>query len=307
MCIIIANPPDEVIKTKDLEQAAEENPDGYGIAFVKDSKIIIYKTMKAREFIESYQTLKQDNIQSPFLLHARIGTQGQKNLENCHPFQVNESLVFCHNGIISKYSSKEFRDTCPNQNDTMIFNDIILKNLQPDFYLNPALQSLIEDYIGWSKLAFLDNTGKIKIFNEHRGHKDMAGNWYSNDSYQKKKSYVRYYDEDFPVIYKPCPHCQAKLITKTEIDKNACYKCMFKKVKKDDSKYNTCPNHPRIYLQFKEEHRKGFCITCLMETVCDFCGNELVYPQELAEKLCFTCMPYADFRSFDEPTRRNYS
>jgi hypothetical protein len=49
----------------------------------------------------------------------------------------------------------------------------------------------ISEYIGYSKLIFLDSKDKYTIINEEMG-KWTDGNWYSNDSYKEYNNYVYY-------------------------------------------------------------------------------------------------------------------
>ena len=49
----------------------------------------------------------------------------------------------------------------------------------------------ISEYIGYSKLIFLDSKDKYTIINEELG-KWSSGNWYSNDSYKQYNDYKYY-------------------------------------------------------------------------------------------------------------------
>ena len=157
------------------------NSDGVGFAYSNGSKIIVKKFRAWEEFYKSYTGLKNlYGNKSSFLLHFRIRTHGtNKGLFNVHPFRVNKELVFAHNGTIQNVGESV------KKSDTRLFNEIVLKHLNPNFLNDKATRKLIEGFIGYSKLAFLDIKGGYNILNEHKGEWDKKrGIWYSNTSYK---------------------------------------------------------------------------------------------------------------------------
>ena len=52
------------------------------------------------------------------------------------------------------------------------------------FINNAIIRGLLGEYIGNSKLVFLDNTGASFIVNKKLGHRDEYGVWFSNESYE---------------------------------------------------------------------------------------------------------------------------
>jgi hypothetical protein len=67
----------------------------------------------------------------------------------------------------------------------------MLKKFSHNFLNCDMTKYFISEYIGYSKLVFLDNKDKYTIINEELG-KWSSGNWYSNDSYKEYKPYVYY-------------------------------------------------------------------------------------------------------------------
>lgn len=185
MCIAIYKPENKTIPQSVLQTCFNANPDGAGFLYSKDKELHLEKGFFTfNDFYEAYK--QHENEQA--VIHFRIKTHGNINTENCHPFLVNKSLGFIHNGIISGFGSKD-------NSDTYHFNDELLKPLIGKYgnkiINDPIVKDLVEDRIGYSKLVFLDRHGNHNIFNEHKGVWD-DGIWYSNTSYK-------------PVIYAPKP------------------------------------------------------------------------------------------------------
>jgi predicted glutamine amidotransferase len=193
MCIAILNTKNTLTK-ETLQQCWKSNPDGAGMIYISKGQLVTFKEMtNFDKFYKEYIKQRKANKQSNFVLHFRIATSGKIDRANCHPFNVNKNLAFVHNGMIS------IQQLNNNVSDTYTFNELILKKLPSTFLNNHAILDLIENYIGYSKLIFLDNENNPSILNEHLGHWDEEDNWYSNNSYQcivkvkaKDKSYNNY-------------------------------------------------------------------------------------------------------------------
>ena len=170
-----------------LKNCFENNPDGAGWAGVNTDhlgrrKLTTYHSMEFENWLKKLRRFEKNNPDENMLIHTRIGTSGEESTFNCHPFNVNKKLCFIHNGMIISVK----KDPYGRKNDTQIFNEDILQGLPENWMEYDAILDMIEDYIGYSKLAFLDEDGKYLILNEHKGvWKD--GVWYSNDSYKKPK------------------------------------------------------------------------------------------------------------------------
>lgn len=177
MCIAIYKPADIIINKETLSQCFKANPDGAGFLVSKDKKLILKKGFFTFDaFYKAWEEYSKDQA----LIHFRIRTHGEVNTENCHPFMVNKSLGFIHNGIISNFGTDSI-------SDTNHFNNAILQPLVNKYgnqvLFEPSIKHLIESRIGYSKLAFLDRHGNFKLFNEDKGVWDNQV-WYSNYSYR---------------------------------------------------------------------------------------------------------------------------
>lgn len=179
MCIAILNIGKKLTDNQ-LINCWNANPHGAGIISVQNNEISIYKEMtNVKDYIKEYNRI-YNTYGSPIVLHFRIKTHGLTSVENCHPFNVNDKLAFVHNGMIDKV------EICNVKSDTRIFNETILQQLPHDFIYNEAMISLISNYIGYSKLIFLNNECEYLIVNEELGYWEECGNWYSNNSHKDK-------------------------------------------------------------------------------------------------------------------------
>lgn len=177
MCIAIYKPEGKVLSQATLKECYDNNPDGAGFMYAEGKKLHIEKGFFSyKTFYDAFK--KHENKQA--VIHFRIKTHGKIDTANCHPFAVNNSVGFVHNGVISGYGDSDF-------SDTVRFNEAILRPLVNKWgnlalFQDPIIE-LIEGRIGYSKLVFLDRHGNHKIMNEAKGVWD-DGVWYSNTSYK---------------------------------------------------------------------------------------------------------------------------
>jgi glutamine amidotransferase len=178
MCIAIYKPEEKVISKATLQECYSSNPDGAGFMYAEDKQLQIQKGFFS---FDSFYNAYKKHQDKKVVIHFRIKTHGEINETNCHPFAVNSSLAFVHNGIINGLDGdKAF-------SDTIHFNEQILQPLVNKWgnlalFQDPMI-NLIESRIGYSKLIFLDRHNNHKIMNEHKGEWD-DGVWYSNNSYK---------------------------------------------------------------------------------------------------------------------------
>lgn len=192
MCIAILNPNNVTLKKKVLKTCWENNTDGAGMLYLVDGKLTTHKEMTNFDsFYDHYHNVRQKHRTSQIVIHFRISTHGKVNLTNCHPFIVNDKWGFVHNGIISAAPKHtEF-------SDTYMFNREVLQKLPADWIHNDAIYDLVQEYIGSSKLLFLNTDNEAFIVNEDMGVWDL-GCWFSNTTYKAS----RYYDYGGTKIYK---------------------------------------------------------------------------------------------------------
>lgn len=184
MCIAILNTKKAGrLPKKQIQNSWDNNDMGAGLLWNKGNKLNVFKSYDYDDYIEKYNELRDDKSIGNIVLHFRIATSGYNGEHNLHPFLVNNNLGFVHNGVIKGLGNKSFSDTYE-------FNDM-LKKFKHNFLSCDMTKYFISEYIGYSKLIFLDSKDKYTIVNEEMG-KWSSGNWYSNDSYKEYNNYVYY-------------------------------------------------------------------------------------------------------------------
>lgn len=184
MCIAIVNSKKAGRLPKShIKNSWDNNDMGAGLLWNEKNKLNVFKTYEYDEYIDKYNELRDNKEIGNIILHFRIATSGYKGEHNLHPFLVNDKLGFVHNGVIKGLGNQKFSDTYE-------FNDM-LKKFSHNFLACDITKYFISEYIGYSKLIFLDVDDKYTIINEEMG-KWTDGNWYSNDSYKQYNDYKYY-------------------------------------------------------------------------------------------------------------------
>jgi predicted glutamine amidotransferase len=184
MCVIIHQPKNTHLDKETAERAWKKNPDGGGFAFINDdNEIELKKFMAFGEFWSAFEQARSTFTKRDFLVHFRIATHGDVNLANVHPFWVhggqdNYNTVMAHNGII--HTMPDYKD---GRSDTRVFVDEVLTALPAWWLDHEHLPAMVEDYVGWSKLAFLTVEPTLQenvyILNKKSG-VEHEGMWFSN-------------------------------------------------------------------------------------------------------------------------------
>jgi len=175
MCLAIYNE-SQVLKDEVFFNASISNPDGMGLLWSDGHKLHTYKELwDWRKFYETYADIRR-MTPHPIAIHFRWATHGTVDVDNCHPFMVNDGLGFIHNGVFSNVAyDKEL-------SDTRVFNRDVLQALRPDFLNDEDTVRLLHVATKGSKLVFLDKAGRGDIINQDAGLWD-SGDWFSNRSY----------------------------------------------------------------------------------------------------------------------------
>jgi predicted glutamine amidotransferase len=184
------------------------NPHGGGFAILIDGKITTYKSLVQETFIDKLIETRERNPNAAMIWHMRAASHGVVSEANIHPFVVTDSLVFAHNGHITRCDTAKGA----SQSDTNRFNEVIMKRLPNDFILHDAFSEIILSYIGHSKLLLLDANKGIIIAGESRG-SWVDGTWWSNDMWKSYQQEKREYNYRVPVAQPrsirggKCPTC----------------------------------------------------------------------------------------------------
>ncbi len=184
MCVAIHKPADKTLTKDRLRICDINNPDGAGYAAVVEGRLIVEKGFS--DFEEFWRAFDQIQHGNQCLVHFRVASAGSKDMANCHPWLVSDTLAIVHNGTLEDFKVKDSEES-----DTSNFNEQVLKELftllGPKFYLSPVIHYLLRKTIGDSKMAFLDADGDCSIINQERGVAD-DGVWYSNESFRAVKT-----------------------------------------------------------------------------------------------------------------------
>lgn len=178
MCLLIAKPAGVKVQKKYLQNGFRENPHGAGFAVAVDGKLLMRKGFfNFKQFWKSYREFQEYSA----VIHYRWANIGPQTVDNCHPFIVDENLIFAHNGTISITRDDE------KKSDTRTFCEKIARECRKydyNFLQDETTRWFLSKSIGNSKLAFIDSTGELTIINKERG-QEHEGTWFSNDDYKK--------------------------------------------------------------------------------------------------------------------------
>jgi len=281
MCIIIAAPAGHRLTKFELKNSWENNRDGGGFMYVKDSEI---KIVKVLDSFEKYFKLYSKHFaiaekeESPMVLHFRIGTHGTKGLHNVHPFRVSKTLAFCHNGTLTVPDHKKF-------SDTVMYNKHYLKNLPPGFQNNAVIMEYMGDAIGGNKFVFLDTDKNVIIVNKGLGELDeKTGVWYSNTSFRcSRTSYWQEWGETgvweghFRESQAPLVTTVKELLVEREADKAA------SKIESEITDFTECDS---CGVSFPNEELELHGTTWAMGLLCPDCKEAI---EESRNSTCFFC------------------
>ena len=188
MCIIVCKPKGAKLPEKSvLKNCFINNDDGAGFSFSKDNRIYLSKGYsRFKPFYKAVHHFIKDDTTA--ILHFRIASVGEVSGENCHPFvmsqsktEINKTInctktpVFAHNGTLSIKAVNGKSDT--RQYARIVGDPLIRDNI----FRNKSLCKLISGSIGYSKMAFMNRKGDMKLFGEFE---EEDGISFSNHSYK---------------------------------------------------------------------------------------------------------------------------
>lgn len=163
------------------------NPDGFAMAWNEGGKVKTFRSMSDTKFLKVYKRVMErcKAEDTGLVFHARIATHGSKGIKNCHCWE-GARLAFAHNGILSVANRDDMTDS------ETFFRDIFLPIYKTGGWDEAA--KAVKCVIGTSKFAFLDGTGKIKLYGRYVEEGDGAGKklYFSNDTYKSWRERYAY-------------------------------------------------------------------------------------------------------------------
>lgn len=185
MCIAIYHDAKCFLTEEEFFYSWKNNPDGGGFMYFDEAnEIVIERSMDFDEMRSKYYAaIEKYSETSPFAVHFRIATHGSVNLSNCHPFRSSANTALMHNGIIPVLMEKKDK-----RSDTRVFAEEYMPRLPKGWMDDDYLFTMVEEFIGASKVIVFTNDPKLDsymyILNEKDGHWNQTKTkWYSNKSY----------------------------------------------------------------------------------------------------------------------------
>ena len=194
MCLLTFIPKNTEFNYERASISAKANPDGFGFAIHAGVAIVKDHDMDFNKLWMRWDDLRK-TYKGDAMFHFRIATHGLTNIDNCHPFDIdnNPKNVMGHNGILPL--TMPIND---DRSDSKLFAEIVLPAIGGVKALDE--EKTFKEIGQWaqgSKMVILsvaeDTLHDWYIINEHLGHWDF-GMWWSNSSYKKNYpySYVNY-------------------------------------------------------------------------------------------------------------------
>lgn len=186
MCIIALKPEKKIFSRTQLKTMWDNNPDGAGFMYAEGGKVHIIKGLMTLDALCA--AMEQVGQARKMVIHFRIKTHGAVSGALTHPFWITkDKLGMVHNGVIRALVN----ETSENESDTAVFARKFSAAYQDPITAikHEFHRDMLESYIGFSKMVFMDETGATYILNEALG--EWHGNvWYSNDKYKVEKGLV---------------------------------------------------------------------------------------------------------------------
>jgi hypothetical protein len=172
MCLLVVRKANSAWKPskQEFQNAWDINSDGFGLAYAKNGKLRISKSLDEGAAWKEVSRLP-DNV--PALLHWRMGTHGSVTLNNVHPFQLSavrdvRQWVGAHNGVLSNIVCE--KDKTDSETYFRTLKHIRISDVERDI-----------SKLGYGKMSFLSNSGDLLIANESQGSWRNPEVWQSNN------------------------------------------------------------------------------------------------------------------------------
>lgn len=176
MCILIHHTKNTVFTDDQLADFYQHNPDGFGVMY-GDGKIIhVHKTLGNLEEVKAlYNSVA---VGRECMIHFRMQTHGDIDINNCHPYKVNDDIYMAHNGILSAGNP-----IYKQMSDTWHIIEYIIKPIaenNPDLLFSDEWIDYMEEVIGkGNKFGFCHADGRTSIINKSAG-VHLGEAWMSN-------------------------------------------------------------------------------------------------------------------------------
>lgn len=182
---------------EEVLQAIKSNSAGFFGFTLEDGKRRTIRTLDSKEFMEFYDSVKDDNV---WIMHARIPSRGETNLENVHGWE-EEGIIFTHNMTISAIDGMMKRAEWGKTDSEFFFRHIFMpfyrgcgKDAYKDGALHPDLDNLVRHFCGLNnKFLFIMPDNKVLTF----------GEWHKEETRQENGKCAFYASNLSYKVYKP--------------------------------------------------------------------------------------------------------
>lgn len=177
MCLLISHPADTQFDFSDIEDFYSYNKDGIGIMY-SDSGVLRVVKLLPKDALEAHTFYLEHAAGRDCVIHFRMKTHGDIDLENCHPYKVygdgsTMPVYMAHNGVLhtGNAADKSMSDTWHYIKDYII----PLTEDRPELLFDDTFVELLEAHIGsGNKFIFMNSEGQTSIVNraafvEHKG------------------------------------------------------------------------------------------------------------------------------------------
>jgi len=165
MCLIIQRKSGEFVTKEFFQDVFVRNNDGWGIMWISGTgerrKVKSKSGMTFEGFWETYQSLENNDVEC--MIHFRMNTHGDTNLEMCHPFEVAPGVFMMHNGVVDVPFEYDQRNS-----DTWAFAELIVRPLLDgvdkvdEAIRSPMFKHIIKKLIGTgNRMVFMDKNGPV--------------------------------------------------------------------------------------------------------------------------------------------------
>jgi hypothetical protein len=175
MCLIITQPNGTTLSRAHLLDIHARNSDGFGIMRAVGGVLHTWRTVgDASDMLALYYAHAAGRA---CVLHWRMATHGEVDLDNAHPFTLTPDIAFVHNGVLDVGTPTR------GKSDTWHMARHVLAPIardNPDALFTGGMSTVLGGMIGTSnKFVIAHADGRIAVINRASG-VEHRGCWYSN-------------------------------------------------------------------------------------------------------------------------------
>lgn len=176
MCLLVKVAPNTIFPLAWFKDCYGSNPDGLGIAYVKDGVVVSEKYLPSDPSDAFIWLNKHAPKDTEYALHWRMRTHGAVDLERVHPYPITDDILLMHNGILS------IQGDTTKESDTQIYARTYGRALSASLH-EPLVREMIGKGIGSNnRFIFIHAEHGLLLVNEHTGvtTERFPGCWFSN-------------------------------------------------------------------------------------------------------------------------------